>query len=191
MPLKNYQINLIGSIRKQEQVSQRRRTYMLGVSVFCFGLLFLSLFYATLQVLNMRGVIKTEISQLNRIKGEYRKYKEMRMIVNKSDIELLDSLQNNRIFWTKKLAAMALHLPDGYWIIKFGYKPPEYTAAGYGYISPKQEQLITIDDFLNLLRNDSTYNDIFKNTYFNSTMRSDEDGRNRVSFDYSSLRQGR
>jgi hypothetical protein len=191
MPIKSYQINLIRSLRQQETASERHRTILMGGAVFCFGLLAVSLFYAALQVLTIRMALGSEIGQLNRIKAEYSKYKQTRMIVNKSDLELLDGIQNRRIFWTKKLAAMAVDLPDNYWITNFGYKPPRFTASGFGYISPKQEQLVTIDEYLNQLRKDSTYNDVFSNTFFNATVRSDEDKHERVSFEYYSLRKGK
>jgi len=182
-----YGINLIQNLREQEKKNEAQKFQLTIFALVCFGALGLSLLYSVLQALSMEMVINNEKQQLTRIENEYKKYKATRMIVDKADIELLDKLQNNRIFWTKKLAAMAFHLPDNYWITQFGHRPKTYTVSGYGYITPMQEQLVTIDDYLNQLRVDSTYNDVFKATYFNSTARNDEGNRSRVSFDYSSL----
>ena len=74
---------------------------------------------------------------------------------------------------------------------RFGYKSPIYKVVGYGYISPEQEQLITLDGYLNELRGDSTFADKFIVTYLNSTVREDEHGKKRVSFDFSSEKRGR
>jgi hypothetical protein len=183
-----YSINLVRTTRQQEKKTELRRLNTSLFAVFSFGVLGVAILFTVFQMLEMRLTIENEILQLERIKVEYKKYKETRMIVDKADIELLDSLQNNRIFWTKKLAAMAFHLPDNYWVTQFGYKPSTFNAQGYGYITLQQEQLVTIDDYLNQLRADTTYNDVFKRTFFNSTARTDEGFRSRVSFEYSSMR---
>ena len=183
-----YQINLIRQIRLEEQkaVSSKNRVFALAAS--CSAFLLVSLIVLTFQVLAMETKLSVEKQELNRIESEYGKYRTTRMVVDKADLERLDSLQSNRIFWTKKLAAMAYHLPDNYWITKFGYDAASLKVSGYGYISLQQEQLITLDDYLNKLRIDSTYDDVFKTTYFNAVTRSDEGTRSRVSFDFSSMR---
>jgi hypothetical protein len=107
------------------------------------------------------------------------------MIVNRSDIELLDRLQNDRIFWTRILVPVARYLPENYWITRFGYEKRALTVDGYGYISPRQEQLITIDDYLNELRRDAKFKRPFVNVYMNSTERHDDKLRLKVSFSYS------
>ena len=184
-----YQINLIQRLRLQEKKEQTRKRTLTLLTIAAFAALLLSLGYSATTVLHMNLVIAKERGELARIEREYKKYKATRMIVDKSDIELLDRLQTGRIFWTKKLAAMAYHLPNKapnpYWITKFGYKAPALNVQGYGFISNRQEQLITIDDYLNSLRNDSTFADVFPTSYLNATTRDDEGYRERVTFDYS------
>ncbi len=185
-----YTINFVRKIREEEKKVEARRLRTLTLSVICFGALCLGIFYSALQIFEMEQTLQDERDKLARIEAEYRKYRATEMIVNKADIELLDYLQNGRIFWTKKLAAMAFHLPDNYWITSFGYGRNLYKVNGYGYISPEQEQLITLDDYLNELRKDSTFNDDFIVTFLNSTVRQDEKGKKRVSFDFSSNKRG-
>jgi hypothetical protein len=185
-----YSINLVRKMREEEKRAERRRLRTVALCFICFGALCLSVFYSTLQILRMERVLQDERNKLARIEAEFRKYQKTKMIVNKADIELLDRLQNSRIFWTKKLAAMAFHLPDNYWITSFGYRSPSFTVDGYGYISPEQKQLITLDNYLNELRFDSTFADRFIVTYLNSTVRKDEQGKMRVSFDFSSENRG-
>jgi hypothetical protein len=185
-----YTINLIRQLRSEERRAQELRDRLFTVAMSCFGLLAIAVITITFQVLGMDAKLSNEKQQLARIELEYSKYKATRMVINKEDIERLDSLQSNRIFWTKKLAAMAYYLPDEYWIIKFGFDSKAYKVSGFGYISTKQEQHITLDDYLNKLRVDSTYTDIFKTTVFNSMVRADEEkeNRERISFEFSSLR---
>jgi Tfp pilus assembly protein PilN len=190
MLINKYQINLVRALREQERDAERKKTRMLGFSVFCFGMLVVSLFYTMLQLFNMQATLKTEIAQSDRIQSEYKKYKQTQMLVSKPDLELLDSLQNSRIFWTKKLAALASHLPENYWLNNISFKPPEFSAGGGGYISPQQEQLIAIENYLNDLRADSNYSDIFKKTHFSSTSRSQTESQSIINFEFSSLRQG-
>ncbi len=187
-----YSINLIRSLRLKEKKAEEKRVLTSTLSMICLSLLILSIFYTTIQILTMKGQLKEEETKLNRIEEEYREYKETQMSIDKSDIELLDKLQHSRIFWSKKIAAMAQHLPDNYWVTQFGYKSDNFGVEGYGYITKKQKQLITMDDYLNLLRNDSTFNDIFKNTYLDMTKREDDKHagkkvEERISFKYSAL----
>jgi len=170
---------------------QRAEARRLRLSVFAmisFSTLGIAVLFSFFQIVAMNAVLAKERNDVSFIKGEYGKYRATRMIVDKSDLALLDSLQGNRIFWTKKLTALALHLPDNYWITQFSYEPPAFHAAGYGYVSPRQDQCITINNFLNQLRRDSTYCDAFHTTTFNTTSRVDERTASRASFVFSSTR---
>ena len=182
-----YAINLIRTLRIEERKTEIKRVRMLSLTTISLAILALALFYSALQVVMMENTLKEEREKLARIESDYKRYQETTMIVNKADIELLNQLQSERIFWTKKLAAMAYHLPENYWITDFGYSQSMFEVKGYGYITESQRQLVTIDDYLNLLRADTTYRDVFKEIYLNSTERKDEEGRERVSFHYSSI----
>jgi hypothetical protein len=182
-----YKINLVKKIRLEEEKAEKRRVTTFTFCMVCFCLLALSLIFSMFLILDIENALNDVETDLRRVENEYRTYKATKMIVDKSDIELLDKLQHNRIFWSKKLASMARHLPENYWVTEFGYKRSSFDVKGYGYISNKQEQLLTMDDYLNLLRADTTFRDVFKNTYLNSTKRLDEKSRERISFEYSSL----
>ena len=189
-----YRINLILQIRQKERREQVQKSTVMLFTVVSFVLLFLAAAYSASNVIKMRQSIDSERSTLRRIEAEYRKYRATKMIVDKADIELLDRLQTQRIFWTKKLAALAFHLPnrppDPYWITRFGFDKSVLNVRGYGFISPQQEQLVAIDEYLNGLRSDTTFSDIFKTIRLNATSRDDENNHERVSFDYSAEREG-
>lgn len=185
-----YTINLIQDLLVEEKREKRRKLRQLTYFTTAMAILVTALFYTTLQVLSMRQMIEFEKEKLAKIEEEYRKYQATSMIVNRSDIELLDKLQRDRVFWTEKLAATALHLPDEYWIEKIGFSNT-YKVSGYGLIEPEQEQLITVDDYLNLLRADTTFNYDFPIVFLNAVTRTDEGKTMRVSFELSSNRQRR
>ncbi len=189
-----YNVNLVRTIREEERRAQSQKLSVLLISLSCFGFLLVSAFYSTLQIFSMRHLIQEERDKLARVEAEYKKYKQTQMTVDKADIELLDHLQTKRVYWTRKLESMASHLPDSqpisYWITQFGFKQSSFTVKGYGYITPRQEQLVELDNYLNNLRTDDAYNDVFPITFLNSAVRSDEGERERVSFEYSSLRMG-
>jgi len=157
-------------------------------------------FFTYQRIIGMQRVVEKEKQKLAAIQEEYQNYQETNVSIDKADIELLNRLQSGRVYWTRKLEAMAKHLPNeepiSYWITSFRYSGNTFNVSGYGYITHKQEQLLALDKYLLDLRADQMYSDIFSPTYLNSAVRSDEDiegrgaVRERVSFEYSSLRKG-
>ncbi len=182
-----YSIDLVRRIREAEHQTQTTRAKVFAVAVTCLAILGLTVAYSAQRITVMNRVLEQERRKLTRIETEYKQYKATEMTVAKSDIELLDKLQRERIYWTKKIAAMALHLPKDYWIVHFEHKRDAFKVDGYGYISHRQEQLVTIDDYLNRLRIDEQFKDPFERVFLTATKRTDEDNRRRVSFEYAAL----
>lgn len=183
-----FRLNLIRDIQEEQKSAESLRLKAMILIVACFGLLFVSLFYSLLQIYTMRSAVLEERARLARIKAEYQHYKASEMIVNKSDVELLDRLQNNRIFWSKKLLVIAHFVPDNYWITRFDYDRSLLNVVGYGYITDKQQQLVTLNEYLTLLRKEKTFNDVFREVYLNSTIRNDDQRKQaRVSFNYAAV----
>jgi hypothetical protein len=179
-----YRINLIREMREREKKAEQQRSRAFTLGVACFGLFLLSLIYSGVTIWKMERVLMAEQVKLDRLKQEYRKYTAASLVVDKSDIELLNDLQGRGIFWTKKLAAMAQYLPDNYWITRFSFANDELRVSGYGMISPQQDQLLILDEYLNRLRNDKTFSDVFTNLHLNSAQRTD-DGSARGAFEFS------
>ena len=183
----HYNINLVRATRIKEKKGERKRLTNLVFLLCALGVLLVSSLYTAFEILRMERVLTDEQDKVARIQEEYKRYKASKTIINKADIELLDKLQHERIFWTKKLVAMAQYLPENYWITDFAYDKRDFNVDGYGYITKEQEQLLTMDDYLNELRKDTTFNDVFRNTYLNLTERKDERTRERITFKYSSI----
>lgn len=184
---KTYRLNLVRTLRERERKAEQQKRTQVLMGLACFAVLILAILYSGYTMWNMESVLASEKAKLVQIQNEYKKYTATRMIVDKTDVELLHSLQGRGIFWTKKLAAMAKHLPDNYAITGFSYREGELKVVGYGFASPKQDQLLTLDAYLNRLRADSTFADVFTQLYLNGTSRNEDLGSGKVSFEFSAI----
>jgi Tfp pilus assembly protein PilN len=180
-----YRINLVRDLREQERIAERRHRRAVTLGIACFGMLALSLLYCAFSIWEMEHVIAAEKEKLEHLRQEYRKYTATNTTVDKADVELLNSLQQRGIFWTAKLGAMAKHLPDNYWITKFQFGAGQLHVSGFGYPSPKQEQLLILDDYLKKLRADSSFSDAFKSIHLDVASRSEEVGAAKVAFEFT------
>jgi Tfp pilus assembly protein PilN len=183
---KAYRINLVRVLRERERQQEQRRRYQMIAGVGCFAFLVMAFLYSGLTMWNMELILASEKNKLEHIQNEYRKYTATRMTVDKNDVELLNSLHGRGIFWTKKLAAMATHLPDNYAITSFSFRGGELRVAGTGYASPKQDQLLVLDGYMKNLRSDSTFSDVFKQIYLNRAER-EKEGAGKIEFEFSAL----
>lgn len=183
---KSYQINMVRSLRMQEQMIERRRKLQALGGMACFAVLALAFAYSGLTIWKMETVLSGEQRKLEGIQTEYRKYTATRTIVDKADVELLHNLQERGIFWTKKLAALANHLPENYSISGFAYKDGELRVSGHGFSSSKQDQLLTLDAYLNRLRRDTTFSSVFTELYLNTAQRDGSEG-GKVAFEFSAI----
>jgi hypothetical protein len=200
-----YRTNLMKSALAAEKRNNESRLKMALLFIVCFGALGGAAIYVYAQISLMEHTLYAEKLKLLKVEAEYRNYQEEVSVVNKADVELLGRLQTNRIYWTRKLDAMARYLPEAdpisYWVTKFGYNDNSktFTVNGYGYITQRQEQLLELERYLDSLRAEPSYAYIFGATYLKSAVRSDEQplritdarrDRERVSFEYASIRKG-
>lgn len=180
-----YRLNLIRELREREVKSERQHRLTVILGVGCFGFFLLSILYSGLTIMQMETTLTREKDKVDHLQQEYRKYTAAKLIVDKSDIELLNNLQGKGVFWTKKLAAMAKHLPENYWITNFSFNNNVLGVRGYGYVNAQQDQLLILDQYLIRLRNDTTFADVFTKVQLNSAERKEEGTR--VSFDFSAF----
>lgn len=182
---KRYRINLVRSIHEKARKEERRRRARATAGATCFVLLALAAAYACLTILKMEKVLAEEKRKLEHVQQEYRKYTGSRTIVDKGDVELLNALQGRGILWTKKLAALANHLPESYAITGFEYKGGELRVKGHGYASQRQDQLLTLDAYLRRLREDTTFSNVFKELHLDRTERLGDGSR--IGFEFVAI----
>lgn len=180
-----YRLNLIRELREREVKAERRHRLSVILGMGCFGFFLISVLYSGFTIVQMESVLTNENEKVRRLQQEYTKYTAARLIVDKSDIELLNDLQGKGVFWTKKLASMAKHLPENYWITGFSFANSTLNVKGYGYATSRQDHLLVLDDYLNRLRGDSTFADTFDTVRLNIAERKDEAGR--IAFDFSAF----
>lgn len=184
-----YTINLVAELRAMER---RRANESMRCTAVVTVLACLLLFIAvkwTFGVLAMRQSLIAAQGKLALLEQEYQRYQATSLSIRKEDVELLDRLQHSRIFWSKKLAALASPLPPNYWVDAMGFKGSEMRVRGFGYIDLEQRQLLTLDGYLNILRDDTVFSKGLPLISLQETRRNDdqENGarRQRVSFEYS------
>ena len=184
-----YRLNLIRDLREREKRIDQRRRLAVILGLGSFGFFLISLLYSGMTMWQMERVISLEKEKLERLQADYRKYTAARLIVDKSDIELLSGLQGRGIFWTRKLAALAKHLPDNFWITAFRYNGTELRITGYGNLSARQDHLLILEGYLKEMRQDTSFADVFPALYLNRVDREGQTGR--IAFEVSALGAGR
>lgn len=169
-----YSTNLIRKLRIEEHKAEQRQrmSAILGIGSFCF--LALAMIYGALNIWSMENVIRVESQNLQRLQNEFTKYTTSLDIVDKADVEQLNGLQTAGIFWSKKLAALGQHLPDGYRLRSIQYDPGGLRIAGTAQYSPAQDELIALQDYLRKLEKDSLFNQHFASIRLTSAKRSAE-----------------
>lgn len=189
-----YQINLVAEIRLDEKKRQRLDSFQVYIFVILAGVLTIVLLKGLLFVQLVRQDLALAQSHLKTLETEYQRYQQTTFSIEKQDLELLDRLQHGRLFWTKKLSAMAHPLPQNYWVNKFTFKNNQFTVDGFGYIDEEQRQLITIDDYLNILRADTIFRTNLELISFVETKRTNlheqSQDRDEVSFTFKARPDG-
>lgn len=184
--IKAYRINLVRILREREKKLEKQRRYQAVGGLACFVVLALAVAYSAFTILRMERVLSAEKEKLVQVENEYKKYTATRTIVEKGDVELLNGLQGRGIFWTKKLAALALHLPDYYTITDFSYRNGELRVSGFGFATSRQDQLLVLDGYLNGLRGDTTFSNVFKEIFLSTAQRA-EDRSGKVAFEFTAV----
>lgn len=184
---KTYRINLIRNLREKERKAEKRRRLQAFAGIACFAVLACAVLYSAFTIWKMERVLGLEEDKLALVRNEFKKYSASRTTVDKADVELLNRLQGRGIFWTRKLAALASHLPDNFTITGFSYRDGELRVSGSGLASSRQDQLLILDAYLNRLRKDTAFSDVFRKIYLNTASRAGDQETGRFGFEFSAL----
>lgn len=188
-----YHINLVSKIRQEEKHWQLQNSLQVYAFVALAGIITIVLLKSALFLQLVRQDLQLAEQYLLTLQTEYQRYQQTTMTIEKQDLELLDKLQHGRLFWTKKLASMALPLPSNYWVNKFEFKTNRFSVDGFGYIDESQRQLITLDEYLTILRHDSVFRRGLEQVSLVETRRTDSkkygDPRDQISFRFNAKPQ--
>ncbi|MBD3420963.1 MAG: hypothetical protein GF398_12660 [Chitinivibrionales bacterium] len=151
---------MVRILRQEERKAEHKRLQLLILTGASFGILVLAIVYSAFNILLMEKALQTEHSKLQRIENEYKNYKTTKTFVDKSDIELLSNLQNDKVFWTRILANIAQHLPRGYWTKQLKFDGSEIAVSGGGRSS--NTFAVDIDRYINEIDANDYFSSIFK-----------------------------
>lgn len=185
--MKLYQLNMVRELRAREKKSEQNRRYLILACIGSGLFLLLSFLYSGISIWNMELVLQNEKRKVDHLTHEFRNYTAAKDIVDKNDVELLNSLHGRGIMWTKKLAALANHLPENFQLTSFEFRGGELRVKGFGYPNESQDHLLILDKYIGRLREDSAFSNTFKRIYLGTASRSIADNQPTIDFEFSAF----
>lgn len=178
-----YTTNLIRTLRLEEKKDEQRQRLTRILATGSALLLVIAILYSAVNIWSMQNVLNVENENLQRLKSEFNKYTASLETIDKNDVETLSKLQLSSIFWSRKLAALGQHLPEGYWLKSISYQGDALRVAGFANTHSEQDELIDLQHYLLALGQDSTFNKQFKNIRLASASRTEGEGG--LSFEFT------
>jgi Tfp pilus assembly protein PilN len=157
-----YKLNLIKKLRAEQYKEEQARLRRTILFTIYYGLLVVVFFFYMFYYLGLKEKRDTKIMELKKIERDIQSLEQSSEAITREDLQLLNRLQKDRIFWSKKMVVLASGLPESYWIESLGYRGEKLEVKGRGYISAKQEQLLVLDDYLAVLRNNKEFMQDFR-----------------------------
>ena len=176
-------LNKYGELKQQAEAEARTFRNTLISFVIFFVILYGAVFY-------MRGQLREKVQNrkdmLTEIEGQIEKYQTSGDYLSSEDLEKIAEISQNRIFWAKKLVALADHTDDKIAIEKFTYKNGVLKLFG---ITPldreRKEHELIIEGFIDKLQaNDQIAGD-FPEIYFEKSSKDKEKDTDIVKFEIS------
>ncbi len=166
-------LNKFGELKKQQEIEKKTFwgtaiTYGIGV------LIILIVFFILLSFLNKR--IDSRKRLLSKIKKEIKSYQVSGEYLSGKDLETIANLSTNRVFWAKKLVALADITSKKLAITKFAYKNGTLSLYGITKVDKNQKEFDLIDQFINSLKNNPAINQDFPEIKFVRSTRDKEKG---------------
>lgn len=178
-----YTTNLIRTLRIEERKAEQLQRLTAILTTGSFAFLGLAILYGVLNFWSMNAVIQVETDNLNHLREEYKKYQATQETVDKGDVELLNQLQTGGIFWSKKLAALGRHLPEGHLLNSIKFEGSNLRVTGMTGPEAGQDDLLVLQRYLQDLEKDPTFNQDFPKLRLTSVLRG-KDSQNGMSFEF-------
>ncbi len=166
-------LNKFGEIKKQQEIE--KKTFIGTAVTYAIGtIIILIIYFVLLGLINHR--IDTRRNLLHKIKREIKSYKVSGEYLSGKDLETIANLSTNRVFWAKKLVALADITSKKLAITKFAYKNNTLSLYGITKIDKNQKEFDLIDKFINNLKNNPAISQDFPNIKFVKSTRDKEKG---------------
>jgi hypothetical protein len=156
-------LNKFGELRLQQEAE--RKAFRTFISLFILGtlLLFAFVIYLDSQLANK---LQTRQKFLKQIEDQVASYEVSGDFLSKSDLDRLSNAFTDRIFWAKKLVALAERTQSQIAITHFSYKRGVLSLYGITKVDKDQKEFDLIDNFIESLKANPQISMDFKDIVF-------------------------
>ena len=142
-------LNKYGELKKK--AAQETKTFRyVSISFVLISIIFYIIFLTINS--NLQAKLNNRKALLSDIKKEIKSYKVSGEYLSKKDLERLAQLSTERIFWAKKLVALAEKTTDKIAITHFSFKNDVLRLYGITKVDREQKEFDLIDDFIKRLK---------------------------------------
>ncbi len=164
---------------RMERLKERGRWMLFAVLI----VLLLGLTAGALHYNNrLNGLIAERQHRIEAVKQKIRELKQEGVNLSKADILALDHLEKGRVFWAKKLKALAANVGDDMALTDITYRHGRFTISGITRIYPGQREFDIVNDFTRQLQHDPVFSQEFDRVKLLSYSRESVHSQNIVAF---------
>jgi hypothetical protein len=177
-------LNKFGELRLQQEAE--RKAFQTFVSLFVLGTLIL---FAFVIYLDSQLATKLDSRQkfLKQIEDQVASYEVSGDFLSKSDLDRLSTVFTDRIFWARKLVALADKTQSQIAITHFSYKRGILSLYGITKVAKDQREFDLIDNFIESLKANPQISMDFKDIVFVRSNRDREKDTDIIRFQVDCL----
>ena len=154
-------INLNQTASKQVLVEKRKESLRWIIfSTICITLIGVLSWQIYLNY-SLGALITKRNNRIEDIRNKTQALKAEGIDLSKKDIEALYDLENNRIFWTKKIQALSKITPEDMAITELSFISNRFVISAISPLLPNEKEFKVIDKFINLLENEIEFSKDF------------------------------
>ena len=165
-------LNKFGEEKKKAEIEQKTFIYYASSFIVITILLFITIliFHSSLN-----SKLQNRKDLLKEIKDEITAYKVSGEYLTSSDIKRIANISDNRIFWAKKLVALAERTTDKIAVTHFSFQNNILSLYGITKVDKKEKEFDLINNFIENLRNNKQINEDFPHIKFVKSSRDFEE----------------
>lgn len=160
-----YKINLNKYGELKQKAENDKRVFRYTMISYILILVIMSGFVIFLN-LDLQAKVDNRSDLLNEIRDEIETYQVSGEFLSKQDLVRLAEVSTERIFWAKKLVALAEKTTDKIAITNFNFKGDRLSLYGITRVDKNQKEFNLIDEFINDLKNNVHINTDFPEVTF-------------------------
>jgi hypothetical protein len=173
-------LNKFGELKKQAEAE----TKIFQITALSF-LIIVIVFVVILIIMsgNLDKKLQNRLTLLNQINKEIKTYQISGEYLTSNDMERLADLSTNRVFWAKKLVALAEKTTDQIAITHFSYKNEVLRLYGITKVDREQKEFDLINNFIKSLKENKQISEDFPEIKFVRSTRDVEKGIDIIRFE--------